>query len=355
MDKKLLTKFAANKCSPDELDAVFNWIQKDQRTGENLFKSYWNELEFPEAADQKAALLRLYKIHHTINMRRSERPAEGKIHSLPAKKFSLVRLLSGAAAIILIPVITLLVYTYAFQSKLYEALNGSQEYEIVSPPGSRTHLELADGSKVWLNYDSKMIYPRRFTGKTRTVALEGEAYFEVAPDKSKPFMVETKGIAVKAVGTSFNIKAYPGDTDVETTLESGKVIILANTGEKPSICEMEPGQHFIFDHADNKYSLKREDPAKYVSWREGKLIFKDDPLDQVAERLSRWYNIHVKLNDPELSSLTYTATFVDETVYQILEMLEIVTPISYTVTERKKLSNGTYSEKVILIDKKKER
>ncbi|MEL7589561.1 MAG: FecR domain-containing protein [Prolixibacteraceae bacterium] len=355
MDKKLLTKFAANKCSPDELDTIFNWIQKDQRTGENLFKGYWNELEFPEAADQEAALLRLYKIHHTINMRRSEPPAEGKSHSIPAKKRSLVPLLSRAAAILLIPVITLLVYTYVFQPELYEALNGSQEYEIVSPPGSRTHLELADGTKVWLNYDSKMIYPQRFAGQTRTVRLEGEAYFEVSPDKSKPFIVEIQGIAVKAVGTSFNIKAYPGDPDVETTLESGKVIILANTGKKPAICEMEPGQHFIFDPASSKYSLKREDPAKYVSWREGKLIFKDDSLDQVTERLSRWYNIQVKLNDPELSSLTYTATFVDETVYQILEMLEIVTPISYTVTERQKLPDGTYSEKVILIDKKKER
>ncbi|MFA5327470.1 MAG: FecR domain-containing protein [Prolixibacteraceae bacterium] len=357
MDIKLLKKFAANKCSPDEVDAVFNWVQEqpDKITGENLLKNYWKELEVTELPDNETALWRLYKIHHTINLNQSERLTENKIRSLLTKKFSPVRMLYRAAAILLIPVITLLVYTYVFQPELYSALNISQKYEIVSPPDSRTHFELPDGTKVWLNDESKMVYPQRFIGKTRTVQLIGEAYFEVSPDKSKPFIVETQGIAVKAVGTCFNIKAYHGDPDIETTLESGKVIILKDTGKKSEICEMEPGQHFVFNRTTNKYSLKREDPAKYVSWREGKLIFQDDRLDQVAQRLSRWYNIQVKLKDPELSSLTYTATFVDETVYQILEMLEIVTPISYTVTERQKLPDGTFSEKVILIHKKKER
>lgn len=353
MDPKLLKKFAANKCTSEEVDAVFDWVRKDKSAGKNLLKPIWDQLEFPEATDPEAALQRLYKIHHTININRREHG--NKIRFFPATKLPPLRMLSRAAAILLIPVITLLLYTALFQPELYEALNAMQEYEVVSPPGSRTCLKLADGTKVWLNYDSRMIYPQRFTGKTRTIRLEGEAYFEVAPDRSKPFIVELQHIAVKAVGTSFNVKAYPGDPDIETTLESGKVIIQSDAGQKQEICKMEPGQHFVFSQASHQYSLRQEDPARYVSWREGKLIFKDDRLDQVARRLSRWYNIQVKLKDPELSSLTYTATFVDETVDQILEMLEIVTPISYTVTERKKLPDGTYSEKEILIHKKKER
>ncbi len=351
MDKKLLNKFIANQCTSNEIDTVFSWVQKFQ--DKFLFKSYWDDIKITDISDDELVQRRLDRIHHTINLNQSERLGRGKVRFLSKRKSSFVQFISRAAAILLFPLLTLFVYIRFFQPELYSMLTVSQEYEIVSPPGSRTQLKLSDGTKVWLNHGSRMIYPQKFTEDTRTVELTGEAYFEVAPDKTKPFVVEASGMAVKAVGTAFNVKAYPDDPNIETTLESGKVIILRNaSGMKTEVCNMTPGQHFIFNTISSKYSLKTEDPSKYVSWREGKLIFQDDHLDQVANRLSRWYNVKVILKDSGLSSLTYTATFVDETLDQILEMLEIVTPISYTISDRQKLPDGTFSEKEILIYKK---
>ena len=351
MDKKLLRRFIDNKCTADEVDSVFEWIQKqsDEGGGEILLKNFWDEINQTEEMDENLVQKRLDRIHHRINLRQSDKLVADRIFSLPLKK-SLMQFISKAAAILLIPVITLFIYTRFFQPGQVD----SQLAEITSPMGSRTFLELSDGTKVWLNHGSKMIYPQKFTGKTRTVQLSGEGYFDVAHDRTKPFIVESRGMEVKAVGTKFNVKAYPDDTDFETTLESGKVIILKKTPDKElTVCQMLPGQHLIFNNTTNQYSLKAGELSKYISWKEGKLVFKDDPMDKVAERLSRWYNVEIIIKDPEVKELTYTATFIDESLSQVLEMLEIVTPISDTVSAREKMPDGTFSKKKILIYRKK--
>lgn len=356
MDKKLLHKYIANKCTSEEIDAIFSWIKKqpDKLQEETLLKSYWDKIEVKDMVLDKHARQRLDKIHHTINLNQSERKSETKIRFLNPKDFRIRQLFTRAAVILLIPILTILVYTQFFQDEFYSRLSSGQKYELVSPAGSRIHFELSDGTKVWLNHESKIIYPQRFTGNTRTVELVGEAYFDVETDKTKPFIVESQGTAVKAIGTSFNVKAYPDDLFFETVLESGKVIILKDAfHKKTEVCKMEPGQHFVLDSETNKYTLKTEKTSKYVSWKEGKLTFEDDHLDQVIKRLSRWYNVDISIKDPELNSLTYTGTFVDETLYQVLEeMLEVVTPISFTVSERHMLPDGTLSEREIIIYKK---
>ncbi len=358
MDIRLFDKFIANKCTSAEIEKVFSWLQEqpEMLSEKKLFKNYWDKIEPADDENSDQARQRLDRIHHTINLHRSEHLDTGNIRFLTGPKASVIRLLSRAAVILLIPVITLLVYTSLFQSGHFASHNKRQKIEILSPPGSRTHLELADGTKVWLNHSSKLVYPERFTGKTRTVQLIGEAYFEVAPDKAKPFIVESDGMALKAVGTTFNVRAYPEDPDYEATLETGKVFILKNTpGKQATFFHMEPGQHFVLNRATNRHSLKTEELTKYVSWKEGKLIFKDDHMDAVAEQLSRWFSVKISLSDPGLRELTYTATFVDEPLSQILEMMEVVMPISCTVSEREKMPDGTYSKKEILIYQKKGR
>jgi ferric-dicitrate binding protein FerR (iron transport regulator) len=355
MDTKLIKKFLANECSADEVDAFFIWIQdfKNEQSKKSLIKTYWDELETFVKEDDIQDIQRLDRIHHTINLNQSERLINRNEFSYSEGKSSIFKLISKIAAFILLPVLTLVIYTQMFQPKFNVGYHVPHELETTSPPGSRTYFELNDGTKVWLNHGSRLVYPQTFAGNTRTVKLTGEGYFEVSENKEKPFIVELGKLAVKAVGTAFNIKAYPDDSDLETSLESGKVIILDNTPEKKSeVCKMEPGQHFVFNNNSNRYTLKSEDLSKYVSWKDGKLIFKDDHLDKVAEELSRWYNITITLNDTTLRSLTYTATFVNETLYQVLEMLKVVTPISYSAPERQIKPDGTFSKQEIIIFKK---
>jgi len=355
MDIKLLNKFIANKCTSSEVDSIFNWVQNqsDESTEDSLFRNYWDQIEFSEITDIDHARQRLDKIHHTINLNQSGRVPTNNVRFLKISKLSLTQWISRVAVVLLIPVITLLVYTQLFQSGQYAAQETDQKIEVISPQGSRTFLELSDGTKVWLNHDSKMIYPQKFIGNVRKVKLLGEGYFEVTPNKSKPFIVESNGMMVKAVGTAFNVRAYNDGSDFEATLESGKIIIQENIdNKKTTAIKMEPGQHFVLDAATNQYSLKTEELTKYVSWKEGKLIFKDDHLDKVAEQLSKWFDVKIVLSDIKLKDLTCTGTFVNETLPQVLEMMEFVTPISCIVTEREKMSDGTYSKKEIIIYKK---
>ena len=353
MDKNLLNRYTANQCSPKEIDEFFNWVEKhpeEKAEGNPLFRNYWNNIEMADTPDIESSQKRLDRIHHIINLNQARQKVA---KDFAGRKVKLTSWFSKAAAILLIPVLTLFVYTRFFQSGSYLLSDLSQDIEIVAPPASRIQFELSDGTKVWLNQGSKMIYSQPFTGKTRTVNLVGEGYFDVAPDKIKPFIVETQKMAVKAVGTSFNVKAYADNPYFETTLESGKVIISTEVnGSSKEICTMSPSEQFVLNETTNKYSLKEVNPEKYVSWKDGLLMFQDDRLDEVAERLSRWYNVKITLKDSELSSLTYTATFIDETLEQALEMMKFVLPVSFTVSNKYKLPDSTFSEKEILIYKK---
>ncbi len=345
MNLKLLDKFANNKCNPDELLEVLNWIQQtEEQSGQIVLKQYWDIIKADEKADSNLSQQRLDRIHHRINLSRPERILLGKDRSLVLKKTYILQLLSKIAVALLIPVITLFIYTRFFQAD-FIATN-----TIISPHGSRIFLELSDGTKVWLNHGSKLIYPQKFIGDTRTVMLSGEGYFLVAHNPARPFIVESKEIQVKAVGTVFNVRAYDDGSDYETTLESGKILVQKRLRDNESIiCTMTPGQHFSLNHKTTKYSLKSEETFKYVAWKDGKLIFDDDRLDRVAERLSQWYNVDIILKDPKLIGLTYKATFVDENLSQILDMMQVVMPIYCVEVKREKSSDGVFMKKKIVI------
>ncbi len=355
MDKDLFYKYINNQCSSEDIDKSFDLFGKRQignSKEKELYRNYWDSLGDENSQDKVLAKRVLDRIHHTINLNKSEQTRKSRTLFFPRQKKS-IRLLSRAAAVLLIPILTIFIYTHFLQPELYALLNMAPNYEIISPPGARTQFTLPDGTRVWLNQGSRLKYPHHFIGETRTVWLTGEGYFDVTKDKAKPFIVESNGMQVKALGTSFNVKAYVDDVDFETTLESGRVAILRNGNKRStSICEMAPGEHFTFNDETHKYSLSRVNPEKYVSWKDGKLMFKDDDLVEVTERLSRWFNVRVTIADQELRALAYTATFIDETIEQVMEMMEIVTPISYTIVNRKKMPDGSFSEKEVIISKK---
>lgn len=343
MNLRLLHKYANNKCRPEEVDEVLSWIgQSDEHSGKFLFRQYWDSnMHSPaENVEGAPAQQRLDRIHHRINISRTE----SGVSDRTGNRMVFLKWLYRAAVILLIPVITLFVYTHLFE-KDHVVMN-----EIVSPPGSRSFLVLPDGTKVWLNHGSRMVYPQRFTGGNRSVQLQGEGYFDVASNPSKPFIVESENWSVKAVGTCFNVKAYPDGSSFETTLESGKVSVQQNMqGKESVICIMSPGLHFVLNRSTNKYTLRQEETFKYVAWKEGKLVFDEDRLDKVAERLSQWYNAQIVLKDPRLHELTYKATFVDETLPEILEMMQVVMPITCLEVKRSKTDDGIFKKKEILI------
>jgi len=358
MNKELFTRFINNECTPEEIDSVVQWLENKAGTidGKAFLRQIWNNFpqnDIPPSIDYERIL---DSVHHDISLSRSDkRKLISPIDiSRQKAKWRFFSILSKIAAVLFLPLLLYFMYTYIITDKpvLSETIKPVPvNIEVKSPMGSKTYLELPDGSKVWLNYGSSLKFPQKFTGQTRTVELHGECYFEIAHNEQKPFIVETGKLQILAKGTEFNLMAYPEDAVIETTLKSGKVILRrkVSDGNVQQIFEMEPNHHATYLKEEKELTYSIENLDKYISWKDGILIFRDDPISDIVKKLSRWYNVDIQLKDKELSKYTYTATFVDETLPQILELLKIATPIKYTISSRIKQEDGSFSKRKVTI------
>ena len=159
--------------------------------------------------------------------------------------------------------------------------------------GMECHIVLSDGTKVHLNAESQLTYPICFNNKERIVQVEGEAYFDVAPDKAHPFIVQTPHTSIRVTGTSFNVRAYADEGVESTTLVSGAVKI-NNENED---YELLPNQHFLYDKNSQKGIVSNVNAELYTSWESGSFIFINIPLENVMSYLSKWYGFKYTFED----------------------------------------------------------
>lgn len=159
--------------------------------------------------------------------------------------------------------------------------------------GMECSITLSDGTKVHLNAESQLTYPVCFSSKERIVQIEGEAYFDVAPDKEHPFIVQMPHGSVRVTGTSFNVRAYPDEKTECITLISGSVTISSEDKEFALI----PGQHYIFDKTSGKESVTDVNTELYTSWQSGSFVFLNVPLEDIMSYLSKWYGCKYVFND----------------------------------------------------------
>lgn len=164
------------------------------------------------------------------------------------------------------------------------------EYNTIEVPrGGIYSLELSDGTKVFLNSDSRLKYPVIFSDECREVELIGEAFFEVSPDSLHPFIVHTKDVETRVLGTSFNIQAYPDEPEIQTTLFSGRVQVSVN--DLPLREVLEPGMQASWLKGADEICLKKVNMEIHSLWRDGIIMLDDDELESVMRMLSRWYNV----------------------------------------------------------------
>ena len=356
MKKELLIRYLNNKCTDTELSEVLSWINAEaiNEEGKSWIFEDWNSWQETDNLEEDEKFTAMFdKIQDRIdNNTQENKPIANKILTLP----SITRWITRAAAVLLIPVLTFLFYTLSekkIESDRFAKLT-VDSLEVIAPMGSRTVIQLSDGSVVHLNYGSKIKYPQFFSGNTRKVVLTGEGFFKVAHNPEKPFIVKAGNLNIKAVGTTFNVLAYPDDDVIETTLVNGKVILeQTNSTEKiKTIGTMIPGQHVEYNAQSGAISSTEGKVEKYISWTQGKLIFDDTPILQVTERLSRMFNVDFEIKD-ELKDYNYTVTLEDESLTQILDLMTIATPVLYKTHPRKKLPDGTFSRQKITLEKRK--
>ncbi len=179
--------------------------------------------------------------------------------------------------------------------------------QLVIPHGKTSELTLPDGTRVWLNAGSRLVYPEFFVDKNREVFLVGEAFFEVEQNKNQPFVVQTTDIRVRALGTQFNVSAYSSDDIIETVLTEGKVRLEQNnTGMFTETTDLHPGQLAAFSKKERTARLKTVDIEHYTLWKEGLLKFESTDLSRVVKKLERYFNIRFKYDDPLLGGIKIT-------------------------------------------------
>lgn len=331
---QLIAKFLGGTASEEELQQLESWVQESEENSSyyRQVKNIWeSSVELP-VSTKKALTQTMGRI-------------EGRKSNL-----TFWQLMQRIAAILFIPLFLASIW---FTGATYLKQNSSSLTYVnaVAAFGTYSCIELPDGSKVWLNSGSSLRYPDKFTKKDRRVYLTGEAYFEVHSDKSSPFLVSTPYFTVKATGTRFNVMTELDGSMMSVTLVQGKVDVIKEVpGKKTTtLTQLKPNDHMIYDVQSGQVEIQTGDPYKYFAWKDGKLVFRNDNISEVARRISLQYNVDIEIKGDEIKQYRYRATFENEPLEELLRLLKISSPIDYTELQPKCLPDGSFSRRKIII------
>jgi len=210
-------------------------------------------------------------------------------------------------------------------------------YNTLSVPyGRQFSLELSDGTNVTLNAGTSIRFPEQFIdGKNRQVFIEyGEAFFDVTKDPDHPFIVNNKGLDITVLGTQFNVSAYPEDDEMTTVLVEGSVQ-LNSSSELLEKTVLKPGYKAVWSDNQPVFEVTEADIELHTGWRSGKIIMKSLPFSKMIKKLERHYNVIINSKDEKLNNEIITATFDEESIEEVLKLINKIHPISYKIDGRK--------------------
>ncbi|GET34998.1 anti-sigma factor [Prolixibacter bellariivorans] len=318
MSDELLSKILSGTASEEEKRAYYEKVAKDESFQEEFYqtKSLWVRA----TADRKDS---------NINLDEEYRSLRDKVNGVPKAGIrNLTRIWIGRAAMI---VVLFSVGWLAHQLLLPKPqMDFTQKF--ASSIGSISQMTLPDGTQIWLNSGSEVVYHENST--ERSVQLVGEACFDVAHDEKHPFYVRTGNMIVRDLGTRFNVRAYPDDDVTETTLIEGSAEILSVNMQR--VCELKPGHLAVYDKEKKQMSLQEIDPSTIVAWMDGKFVFRNEKLVDICDELGKWYGVRFRFGDDVIEDYRYTANIKRTTsISYVLKMLNITTHLNYSIKENK--------------------
>lgn len=339
MDANILRRYFANTYSRKDFFRVssdFHQKENDLYLQEQM-KAHWMDFDDSELPDIQLNSI-LDKIQHRIYL---DEYRKRKKRIVSFWQFS-----QRIAAILFFP----LLLASVIYNNWYPTNKQTQTSwaEIQCPLGVRTKFYLPDGSTGYLNSGSVLKYPVSFENN-RNVVLSGEGYFDVKHDEDSPFHVKTKNLDIKVLGTSFNVVAYDDEKSEEIILTTGHVDVSDQKGNK--IASLTPDERLVVEMENRKINLGKVVSEQYTSWKEGKLMFRNELIEDVAVRIGRWYNAEILIDqtDSRIKTLTVHGTFVDEQLDDVLKVLSYGVPISYREIARVNDKNGSYSKRKIIL------
>lgn len=313
----LLDRFMRGETSSEEEQQLLTWFRESSAQDElmTFYRQRWqdsSETELPHEVQER--MLRKIKA----------RMEADRLQALPKVKPHpnlLNRWVRYAAAIMLFIGIGIASHVYT-----RESMTVKNEYLVEADKGQRASITLPDGTKVWLNSHTQVSYDSNYGLKDRVINLTGEAYFEVTKDKEHRFIVKTGDLAVEALGTSFNVKAYNEDLQIVATLFTGSIRAIVG---KNSVV-LAPEQQVVFDRESSQLKVDKPENVLYACmWRDNELAFKGETLDDIATRLNRIYNIQVEFKSEKIRQYRFSGVIKNNSLDNIIEIISLTAPIMY--------------------------
>ena len=313
MDKEyfkiLIEKYLDGNASTAEVKELCEWIKNN----DSLDRWIMQAIERSDSHLDEEVYERLYT--RIIESR------EKKSH----RRFSFVPMLRWAAVVCLPIIAALAVYELGLDSKV-----DTLPLVVTAESGERAKVQLPDGTKVNINSASQISYPHDFNGKKRIVELDGEAYFEVTPDKERPFVVKAAGLEITVLGTAFDVCAYKDDSEVSVVLLTGKVDVASESDRYV----MQPDEKLVYDRNTGTMQVGKVYSKEYVEWTDGNLRFENESLENIVKVLSRVYNVKIVFDSafPE-GQYFFTGSIGSGGITNALDILSMTSSLHYEVRD----------------------
>jgi ferric-dicitrate binding protein FerR (iron transport regulator) len=358
---QLVSLALSGEATPEERKELHSLLRENPGLGFqiDILEKVWKAKQsVPEQQVEESLarhLQRLEKSLSALPLQKEESVVakESVVQRMQAKPFYRRRGFAASMAASLLAVALVLFFMAQNGST---ATKATSENVVSTKPGSKSKVQLPDGTQVWLNADSKLTYKEHFEGKYREVTLTGEAYFDVAEDKSRPFIIHTNSIDVKVLGTAFNVRSYPEDQTTETSLIRGSVeVILRNDSGKKIILKPneklvvrqatgEPRKAAVSQPANSEkiptitvvpiHSLDADSTTYETSWVKNKLAFDGETLEQAAQKIERWFGVTVNIKTESLKKEVFTGLYEDESLAEVLAALQLSGKFNYTINRK---------------------
>jgi transmembrane sensor len=322
----------------------------------DILHFYFDRSVDSEQKDPDANLVYEEKFHRIVSASEPSKILDA-FPAIQARKTHISRIWRFAAAVAGIVSISYLGYVLVQQTHTSSQAQTPKANEVISKSGVRTKIMLPDGTQVWLNSGSKINYSNEFNQRLREVELEGEAFFDVAKNADRPFIVHASSINIKVKGTAFDVKSYPQDPTVETTLLRGIIEVSRKDNPNAPLVILKPNEKLILNkqsddqtprhstniQGKNPGAMDRDISVTAVSksipdsnkvetsWVYNRLVFDGDSFQELAEKMERWYNIKITFGDNELFHYRFKGAFASETIREALDALQLTAKFSYQI------------------------
>ena len=320
LDSNLLSKVITGEANHAEREEFYESLKEDKQAEETFYevKSLWLKIGSQYLSSN-------------VDVEFEKLWAQLSIPEKPSFFVNIRRIKQYAAIVLCVLSVGLFAGYFITKNKL--SSEGTALQKFTTTKGGITMIELGDGTKVWLNSGTELTYHVDAKTKQRVAELNGEAYFKVKHNQYLPFSVKVDKIVIRDIGTSFNIKGYPKDHNVVTTLIEGEAHVLSAKGG--FLMGLTPGQSAIFSKSEKSLKRVALNESVVSAWKEQKFVFQDQTLQEIFQEISGWYNVEFKFQDNRFKNYQYTLCVKKTTsLANMLKMLKLTTKLNYKIIEQ---------------------